>query len=219
MSRHCGWASNPSPSPRPSPSPHPRPHLHPNPYPNSCPYPNQALRLGIGRLLAHIVATLDHPDGKLHLYSGHDWTVGPLLMCLCPATEALLKTWPPFCAELAVELWSDETELASGDGGAARARESSRYVRVLYNGARIPHTQGTVVARWGAVRRGGVRWRVPCACARCRAICVPCCVRACVQTCVPPSHPSDYLGAPLDLQCSAEGNGLCRLADFKVRIL
>ena len=144
-------------------------------------------------------------------------------MCLCPATEALLKTWPPFCAELAVELWSDETELAggaaasaSGDGGAARAREPSRYVRVLYNGARAPYTQGAVVARWGAVACGGVcHARVRAAVLyACRA-----CVHACVQTCVPPTLPSDCLGAPLDLQCSAEGNELCRLADFKVRIL
>ena len=196
MSRHCGWASNPSPSPRPSPSPHPRPHLHPNLYPNSCPYPNQALRLGIGRLLAHIVATLDHPDGKLHLYSGHDWTVGPLLMCLCPASEALLKTWPPFCAELAVELWSDETEAAggaaasaSGDGGAARAREPSRYVRVLYNGARVSYTQGAVVARWW---RGGARWRAV-ACggvchARVRGAVLYACRAACVRACKHASH-------------------------------
>ena len=117
-------------------------------------------------------------------------------MCLCPATEALLKTWPPFCAELAVELWSDETELAggaaasaSGDGGAARAREPSRYVRVLYNGARAPYTQDAVVARWGAVACGGVRRRVPCACARCRAVRVPC-VRACVRANMCPTYPS-----------------------------
>ena len=114
-------------------------------------------------------------------------------MCLCPASEALLKTWPPFCAELAVELWSDETELAggaaasaSGDGGAARAREPSRYVRVLYNGARVPYTQG---ARWRAVACGGVQWRVPCACARCRAVRMPC-VRACVRANMCPTYPS-----------------------------
>ena len=80
-------------------------------------------------------------------------------MCLCPATEALLKTWPPFCAELAVELWSDETELAGAAASASGDGESSRYVRVLYNGARVLYTQGAVVARWGAVGRGGVRWR------------------------------------------------------------
>ena len=214
MSRRCSGASNPSPSPSPSPSPHPHPNSNPRLYPNPCPYPNQALRLGIGRLLAHIVATLDHPDGKLHLYSGHDWTVGPLLMCLCPQTEPLLQAWPPFCAELALELWSDETELAGGaaasasggGGGAACAREPSRYVRVLYNGARAPYTQGAVVARWRAVACGGVcRARVRDA--------VPVCA------CVPPTHPSGCLGAPLDLQCSAEGQELCRLADFKVRTL
>ena len=181
------------------------------PDPNSDPNPDQALRLGIGRLLAHIVTTLDRPDGKLHLYSGHDWTVGPLLMCLCPASEALLKTWPPFCAELAVELWSDETELAggaadsaaasaSGDGGAARAREPSRYVRVLYNGARVPYTQGAVVARWGAGGRGGARWRaVACGGARWRAVAcamrvcaVPCYTRAVLRACVRANMRSTY---------------------------
>ena len=70
--------------------------------------------------------------------------------------------------------------LASGDGGAARAREPSRYVRVLYNGARVPYTQGAVVARWGAAGRGGARWRAMRVCAMpCYTRAVPCCVRAC----------------------------------------
>ena len=132
----------------------------------------EALRLGIGRMVAHIVETLERPDGpKLHLYSGHDWTVGPLLMCLCRRAEPLLRTWPPFCAELAVELWSAPPTDASrptDDGPAAGAAPDghahgaggggARYVRVLYN------------------------------------------------------------GTPLDLPCSAEGEQLCRLDDFKASL-
>ena len=95
-------------------------------------------------------------------------------MCLCPQTEPLLQAWPPFCAELALELWSDETELAGGaaasasggGGGAACAREPSRYVRVLYNGARAPYTQGAVVARWRAVACAVRVCATPCPCVR-----------------------------------------------------
>lgn len=125
----------------------------------------QALRLGIGRMVTHILHTLDRPDGKLHLYSGHDWTVGPLLMCLCRRDEPLLSTWPPFCAEVAVELWSAPSADASqptaywpARGAAPHAHAGARYVRVLYN------------------------------------------------------------GTPLDLPCSAEGQQLCRLDDFKAAL-
>lgn len=120
----------------------------------------EALRLGIGRMVAHLVHTLDRPDGRLHLYSGHDWTVGPLLMCLCRADDPLLHQWPRFCAEVAIELWSSNPSDAPAAfwpsyGATPARREEQRYVRVLYN------------------------------------------------------------GEPLDLACSAEGQQLCRVADFK----
>eukprot|EP00327_Prymnesium_parvum_P005303 CAMPEP_0182814776 /NCGR_PEP_ID=MMETSP0006_2-20121128/10037_1 /TAXON_ID=97485 /ORGANISM="Prymnesium parvum, Strain Texoma1" /LENGTH=537 /DNA_ID=CAMNT_0024940929 /DNA_START=82 /DNA_END=1696 /DNA_ORIENTATION=+ len=67
---------------------------------------HEALRLAIGRMLAHIVDKLDRPDGVLHLYSGHDWTVTPLLMCVAKRDEPALQLWPPFCSNIAFELWS-----------------------------------------------------------------------------------------------------------------
>ena len=43
---------------------------------------DDALKLGIGRMLTEIVERMDRPDKKMHLYSGHDWTVSPLFMCV-----------------------------------------------------------------------------------------------------------------------------------------
>lgn len=71
---------------------------------------SEALRLAIGRMMSHIVEKLERPDGTLYLYSGHDWTVSPLLLCLVLPSEELLDEWPPFCSNLAIELWSSRCE-------------------------------------------------------------------------------------------------------------
>ncbi|KAL1507031.1 hypothetical protein AB1Y20_007893 [Prymnesium parvum] len=101
---------------------------------------HEALRLAIGRMLAHIVEKLDRPDGVLHLYSGHDWTVTPLLMCVAKRDEPALQLWPPFCSNIAFELWSSRPADASGinhhdcEGGST---SDDRHVRVLLNGSPI----------------------------------------------------------------------------------
>ena len=102
----------------------------------------EALRLVIGRLWTLIVEKLGKPDGSLHLYSGHDWSVSPLLMCIVGRTSPLLHSWPPFCSNIAFELWSTRKEdIASprilshpASRGDETVQEEGRYVRVLYNG-------------------------------------------------------------------------------------
>jgi hypothetical protein len=102
----------------------------------------EALRLVIGRLAGAIVRRLSQPDGVLHLYSGHDWSVTPLLMCMIDPHDPLLSNWPPFCSNLAVELWSSRaadtalprTLREAACDGAPGAQDEGRYVRVVYNG-------------------------------------------------------------------------------------
>ena len=115
----------------------------------------EALRLSIGRMWSHILATLAAPDGALHLYSGHDWTLTPLLMCITRHDDPMLQRWPPFCSELSVELWSTRGEdlQASGRGGKGGSAvtlslqscvgsdpalaEAGRYVRCVFNGVAV----------------------------------------------------------------------------------
>jgi hypothetical protein len=102
----------------------------------------ESLRLIIGRLWTHVLDTMARPDGALHLLSGHDWSVSPLLMCIVTHDDALLQHWPPFCSNLAFELWSTreadcrEPRRLSHPAcaGDASAHEDGRHVRVLYNG-------------------------------------------------------------------------------------
>ncbi len=86
----------------------------------------EALRLWIGRMWGEMVKTAQAaPDDgrRLHLYSAHDWTVSPLLLCVCQKGDPLLETWPPFCSNLCVELWATEAD--------------DRRVRVLFNGSLV----------------------------------------------------------------------------------
>jgi len=93
----------------------------------------QALRLGIGRLVHHILRTMEEPDGCLHLYSGHDWTVTPLLMCCARHDDAALASWPPFCSEISFELLGPRQP----SGTTTSERERERFVRVVYNGSAL----------------------------------------------------------------------------------
>jgi hypothetical protein len=101
----------------------------------------EALRLGIGRMLNLIMERLERPDGKLHLYSGHDWTVTPLLMAVCKRDEPQLDVWAPFCSSISFELWSSRPGDAAlahwASGGQPSAADEGRYVRVLWNGEPI----------------------------------------------------------------------------------
>ena len=86
----------------------------------------EALRLWIGRMWGEMVKTAQAaPDDgrRLHLYSAHDGTVSPLLLCVCQKGDPLLETWPPFCSNLCVELWASEAD--------------DRRVRVLFNGSLV----------------------------------------------------------------------------------
>ena len=101
----------------------------------------EALRLGIGRMLNLIVERLERPDGRLYLYSGHDWTCTPLLMAVARRDEPLLDEWPPFCSSIAFELWSsrpdDEALPHWASKGMPSAADDGRYVRVVWNGQPI----------------------------------------------------------------------------------
>jgi len=55
----------------------------------------EALRLAIGRMLRFVVERLERPDQMLHLYSGHDWTVTPLLLAVCRHDEPALRSGAP----------------------------------------------------------------------------------------------------------------------------
>ena len=89
-------------------------------------------------MVTHIAETLERPDGTLHLYSGHDWTVSPLLMCVAKHDEPMLDGWPPFCANIAFELWSSREDDYDESRQLSHARgdrgHDGRHVRVLFNG-------------------------------------------------------------------------------------
>jgi len=55
----------------------------------------EAVRLAIGRMLRFLVERLERPDQTLHLYSGHDWTVTPLLLAVCRHDEPALRSRRP----------------------------------------------------------------------------------------------------------------------------
>jgi hypothetical protein len=107
------------------------------------------LKLSIGRMWSRMIDGLSRPDGALHLYSGHDWTVSPLLLCLVDRSDPLLGAWPPFTANLAIELWCTRPTSGSGSaataplddsfchGGSAELADEGRYVRCVYNGQPI----------------------------------------------------------------------------------
>ena len=87
---------------------------------------------------AHIVDTLDSPDGCLHLYSGHDWTVSPLLISITRPDDPVLAQWPPFCSNIAFELWSTCREgLHRGSATPNASASKDHHVRVVYNGQAV----------------------------------------------------------------------------------
>ena len=101
----------------------------------------EALRLAIGRMLTHVLDVLGRPDGALHLYSAHDWTVSPLLMAVAREDDPLLASWPPFCSEISFELWTEQGSAHDrrlsfwpSHGAKSAVREEARHVRVLFNG-------------------------------------------------------------------------------------
>ncbi len=94
---------------------------------------NEALRLGVGRLVADVAAALEASAAsrsalKLALYSGHDTTLLPLLLALQPRGEHTQPplTWPRYASHVAIELWAPRPTdaaaatlaLTAGGGGA-----------------------------------------------------------------------------------------------------
>eukprot|EP00049_Salpingoeca_infusionum_P016707 m.344208 g.344208 ORF g.344208 m.344208 type:complete len:434 (+) comp16134_c2_seq1:185-1486(+) len=74
--------------------------------------------LAIGRFLAEILDRMNNDPRKLFLFSGHDTTVMPTLLALGIADD----DWPPFCADIRLELYSDPNA------------PDRKYVRALYLG-------------------------------------------------------------------------------------
>ena len=89
---------------------------------------HERLRLAIGRMMGEstdarhvllanqppctttvglIAERLQRPDGRLHMYSAHDWTVAPLLLCVARHDDPELSMWAPFCSNISFELWSE----------------------------------------------------------------------------------------------------------------
>jgi hypothetical protein len=95
----------------------------------------ETLRLGIGRLVTHLLERMDRPDSTMHLYSGHDWSVSPLFMCV--AGPGATHDWPPFCSNISFEVWSDCAEDSApvhwSVNGINPQNDDGRYVRVIYN--------------------------------------------------------------------------------------
>ena len=105
----------------------------------------EALRLVIGRFMKHLVHGVSRPDGVLHLYSGHDWSVSPLLLCVTSPDDPVHGSWPPFCSNIAFEVWSTRVaERATprvlshpATHGDAAANDEGHFVRVLFNGSPV----------------------------------------------------------------------------------
>ena len=74
------------------------------------------LRLGMGVLLETMLRRMEEADNtSLHLYSGHDSSLMPLLAAL----GHQVADWPPYLSNLVLELW----QRPGGSGG-------ERYVKV-----------------------------------------------------------------------------------------
>ena len=118
-----------------------------------------ALRLTIGRLWSRILDQLSKPDGTLHLMSGHDWSVSPLLMCILRRDDPLFGHWPPFLLNLAIELWSTRP---SGRTAAASSTTATATVPTRPSRTRGGTCAACTMARWCAWRaRAATARRAP----------------------------------------------------------
>jgi len=92
-------------------------------------------RLGMGRFLSEILGHMDKRIGgksdlKLVVFSGHDTTVGPVLVAL----DVFDDKWPPIASNLILELLEE------------KQNPQNRYVRLIYNDRvlQIPGCNGTL---------------------------------------------------------------------------
>jgi len=91
----------------------------------------ECTRASLGKFIGEMVEEMSKAERKLYLVSAHDTTVLPLLVAF-GVHDGL---WPPFCANIAVELWENQ-ELVdrAAEIGSAEAEEDRFLVRVVYNG-------------------------------------------------------------------------------------
>ncbi|KAG2225334.1 hypothetical protein INT45_005578, partial [Circinella minor] len=95
---------------------------------------HECRRLGIGRLVGDIRDRMVEKaagvnDRKLHIYSGHDTTVGTLLISL----GVFDKRWPPFSSSIIFELFKEKGTNSSWTSRIFGQKEQPHYVRVRYN--------------------------------------------------------------------------------------
>ncbi|KAF9416748.1 hypothetical protein BGZ94_010133, partial [Podila epigama] len=91
------------------------------------------LRLGMGPLAADILDNFSKAQSttqKFKLYSGHDTTLTPLLGLL----ESTDMRWPPYAANLILELWTDP--------------QGEQFVRVFQNGKVMDTTTNWCTLEW-----------------------------------------------------------------------
>lgn len=103
---------------------------------------HEVLRLGSGVLLGMVCDVMDaaaaghdaDSAAKLHLYSGHDTTLMPLLAVL----GAPCEDWPPYLSNIIFELYEEQQgqgqgQARAGSGAGGRPAPPQHYVRVYYN--------------------------------------------------------------------------------------
>ncbi|KAJ3390251.1 hypothetical protein HDU80_011317 [Chytriomyces hyalinus] len=92
-------------------------------------------KLLMGRFVGDLLHTMDenikNPKNgvKLGIFSGHDTTIGPLLVSL-GLFEGETRAWPKFASNIAFEVLQDTKR----NSNALNAGDEGRYVRVKYNG-------------------------------------------------------------------------------------
>lgn len=117
---------------------------------------NEALSLGIGRLVDHLLGKLkaalasdsagEAGAPRLMLYSAHDTALMPLLAALSGANDE----WPGFCSWVAVEVFVPVNTDAGADGtaGVGGVDAGDVFVRIVHDGRQLPHRGGSpAVAR------------------------------------------------------------------------
>eukprot|EP00753_Platysulcus_tardus_P022652 PLAT9862.1.p1 GENE.PLAT9862.1~~PLAT9862.1.p1 ORF type:complete len:441 (-),score=97.17 PLAT9862.1:97-1395(-) len=100
-------------------------------------------RLSLGRVVGEVMnsmlATVSGEDAvRFQLMAGHDTTIIPLLTAFAVTDEdgKPYRSWPPYMANLIVELWEDESVPASPTS------PSRFHVRLRYNGRVVAYEDG-----------------------------------------------------------------------------
>ena len=103
-----------------------------------------------------ILETASRPDGMLHLHSAHDWSLVRLLMCLASRRQLKASSFPPFCSNLSIELWSekaDESDDFWAATGNASASQPGHFVRIVFNGQPLEMACGADLCSLGEFKK------------------------------------------------------------------